>query len=255
MQVVTNQKFVKSRARLGRLATLLGFACLAGGFVVTLYSTGSETDNPYGMWIMVGSYLALIAGLMALNVGRFNSSRWGKRPREEEVIEKSLKGLDYKYRLLNYLPNVPADHVLLTPYGLFIIETRPHFGDIVNNGSRWRRKGGIMPFLMAISEGGLGNPTRDALQSVAAVKKTLTDELGPDDSPKVPVQPAIVFTSPLAKVEAAEPAVPVVEPKDLRSFLRGPGTEQKLSPDLYRKLVQSLEKGYVEEKEEVKAKA
>ena len=254
MQVVTNQKFVKSRARLGRFATLLGFAFLAGGFVVTLFFTGSGEENPYVMWIMTASYLGLIAGLMALNVGRFNSSRWGRRPREEEVIEKNLKGLDYKYRLLNYLPNLPVDHLLISPYGLFVIETRPQFGDIVNKGSRWRRKGGIMPILMALSEGGLGNPTRDALQSVAAMKKLLVDELGLDDASKVPIQPAIFFTSHLAKVESVEPAVPVVDAKDLRGFLRSTGTEQRLSPDLYRKLVQALEKGYVEEKEEVKAK-
>ena len=240
MQVVTNQQFVTSRARLGNWATISGFLLLAAGFVVVLVLPGATPD----MAAVTFSYLALIMGLWALSIGRYNKSRWGRRPREEEVLAASLKGLDYKYRLLNYLPHLPVDHLLISPHGLFVIEARPQFGNIINTGQRWRRKGGLGAFLMTFAEGGLGNPTRDALRSIAAVRKLLGEEPGPEEAQESPVEGVIVFTSPLAKLEVREPVVPVVAPKDLRAHVRSAQGRDKMPQERLRKLIDILERGY-----------
>jgi hypothetical protein len=243
MIIVTNTGFVKNRGRIAKYATILGFVALLGGFLVSLQA--QSTSDAEGMsrdqlWVIMAAYASLVVGLIAVNVGRYNNNRWGRRPREEEVLETNLKGLDYKYQLFNYQTHLPVDHLLLSPFGLFVLETRPHYGDIENNGSRWKRKGGVWAFVQAFAEGGLGNPSREALKAVEATRKVLRNVLPLDEADAIPVEPVVVFTSAMAKLSINDPIVPVLAPKDLKTFVRSPADRTRLTTDQFRQLARVL---------------
>ncbi len=237
MLIVTNEQFVRRRARIGKYATLLGFAGLAGGFVISLFMSGSQSQD---YLLVLVAYASLIVGLIGINVGRYHNARWGRRPREEEILGNAMKGLDYKYQLYNYQDYLPVDHLLLSPFGLFVLEARYQYGQITNRGDRWQRRGGVWAFVQMFAEGGLGNPTKDALRATEAVRKTLHNVLTSEEADQVAVEPAIVFTSPMAKVTAENPVVPVLVPKDLRTFVRAPANRTKLSNEMFRKLARIL---------------
>ncbi len=239
MQIVTNEKFVRRRASIAKWASLLGFAGLAGGFIISLLMSGSADQPSYTLTILV-AYGSLMIGLIGVNIGRYNNSRWGRHPTEHEVLANNMKGLDYKYVLYNYQEHLPVDHLMLTPFGLVVLETRPQYGQIYNTGHRWRRRGGGWAILQMIAEGGIGNPTRDAQRAAESVRRMLSSTLSEEEAAQVPVEPAIVFTNSLARVEAEDPEVPVVHPKDLRTFLRATAGRTKLSHELYRKLSRLL---------------
>jgi len=238
MVIITNEQFVTNRARIARFASILGFAALAGGFVFSWMMTGEQLVDT---WRVAAAYGSLIIGLLAVNIGRYNNVRWGRRPREEEILSNSLKGLDYKYRLYNYQKHLPVDHLLLSPFGLFVLEARPFYGQIANQGDRWRRKGGVWAILQMFAEGGLGNPTREAHRAAGAVERMLRNVLPSEEAARVAVEPVIVLTSPLAKPEIVEPAVPVVIPKELRAHLRATAGRTKISNEMHRSLTKILD--------------
>jgi hypothetical protein len=248
MIVNTNEGFVKNRGRIAKFATLLGFVALIGGFLISLQVTsdGGQDGVPRTeSWKLLGAYASLVIGLIAVNIGRYNNNRWGRRPREEEVLETNLKGLDYKFQLFNYQKHLPVDHLMLSPFGLFVIETRPQYGAIENTGDRWKRKGGAWAVVQAFAEGGIGNPGKEALKAAMGVQKMLTNVLPAEEAAAIPIEPVVVFTSSMAKLTVTDPAVPVATPKDLKAFLRAPGNRTRLSVEQFRKVTQVL-KGELE---------
>jgi hypothetical protein len=94
-----------------------------------------------------------------------------------------------------------------------------------------------------MGEGGLGNPTQDALRARANVQKFLVERLGQEQADQVPVEPFIVFTHPRANVTLESPEVPVVHARDLKQMVRKEQGRAKLNVSVYRKLAQELRTG------------
>ena len=233
MQVLTNQRFVRTRRRLGHLSTILGFACLIGGLVLSWQRTE----------LILLAYATLLPGFLLINYGKYNTIRWGVKPRVDEVLTNALKALDHRYQLLNYVNGLPVDNLLLTPTGLLVLEVRPYFGEFVNKGSKWSRKRGFFGLLLALGEGSLGNPTRDVRKNVGAVKQFLADRLGEQTAAQVPVDGVVVFTHPRAKLTLEDPEVPVLLPRELKPAVRRPQGKAKLPGDVYRRVAQVLRSG------------
>jgi len=225
VQIVTNQQFVKNRTRIAKFGTLLGFAGMGVGFVASL--------NPEFISV---AYVCLIIGLFAFNVGRYNAIRWGSRPREDEVLANALKGLDQKYVLVNYAPELPSGHVLLSPFGLFHIETRHNDGGITCQGDKWSRSRSWFALLRGLSEGQLGNPTRSAQAASGRLSSFLTERFGEEVANQVPVEGVVVFMSPRVDLKVSDAVVPGVTPGDLKACVRAPQGRAKLSPEVYRRL-------------------
>lgn len=226
MQVVTNQDFVKSRRRLGRIATLLGFLCLVGGLVLTWV----QSD------LVIFAYLTLLPGYILISYGGYNTLRWGTNPRVDEILANSLKTLDHRFQLLNYVKGLPAENLLLTPDSLIVIEIRPYYGEFRNTGGKWRRKLNPLGVFMSITEGGLGNPSRDALRKVDEVKQFLTSRLG-EEAAQIPVEALVVFTHPRATLVLDKPEVPVVLAHEVRGAIKSGDRRLRLPGHLQRKLV------------------
>jgi len=241
VQVLTNQGFVRTRSRLGRLATLLGFACLIGGLVLS-WQPWQQQPSQQSELILV-AYATLLPGYLLIMYGSYNTIRWGGKPRVDEILTSALKTLDHKYQLLNYQDGLPVDNLLLTPWGLVVLEVRPYFGEFINSGGKWRRKRALLQWLLIFGEGSLGNPTRDAQRNVAAVRQFLTARLGEEVAAEVPVEAVVVFTHPRATLTVEDPEVPVAPARELKPAVRrpqGPQARNKLPGDVYRRVAQAL---------------
>ncbi|MBI2940138.1 MAG: NERD domain-containing protein [Chloroflexi bacterium] len=232
MQTIINERLVAQRGRIGGLATGAGFVALIAGFIISL------------QWqeLILVSYALLIAGFIAFNVGKYHSmrwGRWGRQPRPDEAIVGQLKSLDQKYQLFSWVPELPADHILLTPHGVTVLEVRPFIGEIFTAGDRWWRQRGLWGFLQFFAEGSLGNPAREAQRDVTAIKEYLAERLG-GEAESVPVDALIVFSHPRVRLHVEDPAVPVVQMRDLKATIRRPDSRAKLAPALHRQVSQAL---------------
>jgi hypothetical protein len=225
VQVLTNEQFIASKTRLGNIGVAFGLVAWLGSLYVTF--------NPE---LVLIAYVALITGFLAFNIGRYNTLRFGGRPRQDEIIANSLKGLDQKYVLFNYVDGLPGSHLLLSPLGLFFIELRMQEGQISCEGDRWRAKRSFTGIMRGFIKGRLGNPTRDALEGVESIKKYLAANLGQETAATVPVDAVVVMTDPFVELSVSRPVVPVITPKDLRNHVRSVQGRIKLTNETYRQL-------------------
>jgi len=219
VRVFTNEKLIKRQARIGRIASVSGLVILLIGMVTSF--------RP--QWILV-SFVALVSGLFVSTIGITIANRWIKEPRADQALAREMKGLDDRHRLYNYL--LPAEHVLLSPYGLFVLTVKRQEGEIRCQGERWHHAFSWRRFLGGLGRERLGNPTREHRRNVEAMRQWLARLL---PEVEVPIEGAIVFTNPEVKLTIVDSPVPVLFVKKLKSFLRGASKRHKKIPEALRK--------------------
>jgi hypothetical protein len=224
MQVITNEKLIKNRARLGRVASFAGVAVLVLGLVASL--------SP--QWLLA-SFGCLFVGFVLSQVGIYNANRWVREPRADQTLVKILKGFDDRYYLYNYVLRAP--HVLLTPFGFCVINPRHQAGKVRCEGERWRRDLGWKRILRLFGQEGLGNPTREVRAEVERLSKWASEQV---DKWEVPIEGVILFTNPEVDLEVENSAVPVLDGKQFKSFLRNLSKERPLSGSQRRQLAEIL---------------
>lgn len=179
------------------------------------------------------SYAGLILGYILISVGKNNWLRFSLHPRPDESLATNLKSLDVRTTLYNYVPPFQVDHLIATPSGVVVVETRPFLSEISVKGDKWSRTG--LGFMQYFSEGPLGNPGREAQGSVARVKSFLRERLGPE-AEAIPVEPLVVLTHPRARFTADAPTVPVVYARESRAEVKRLSSGGKMPGDLGRRL-------------------
>ncbi len=231
MQVCTNERLISRRARLGKIAIVLGLGFLVGGLIISL-------ALPQFPWFWL-SFACLLLGLLASSIGTFNINRWVREPRADQALAQGLKGFDDRYRLYNYF--LPAPHVLLSPVGLYVLTAMGQDGVIRYEGNRFRRDFSVGRVLRFMADEGLGRPFEIADSEVHALQQFL-EANGLDD--EIAIQNVLVFYNPRARLEVVDPPRPVVEPKRLKKFIRAqPGA--KLTGVQYQQLLDLFEKAAV----------
>ena len=235
MQTTINEQFARRRARIGRWSTILGFAVLLGGMYVSL--TMQRPERPEQLLI---PWLALVLGIILLNIGKYHTIRWGTNPRVDQALVRALKGLDHRYHLYSFVPDLPAEHILVTPQGIIVLEPRPFIGEIIHEGRSWRRPMNLSGLLQRFADGGLGNPTTEALQEAAALRTTLKERLGEQVGSSIPIFPMVVLTNPRVKLRLNNPEVPVVMLADIRAGVRQLRDSPKMPTDIQRQLARVL---------------
>lgn len=246
-QINTNEPLIENRKKLGGYAFTAGIVVMLIGLVASFQN---QLVLQYGNLYYLVIYASLILGFILLSIGSYNVSRYGVRIPER--LEKSLKGLDKRYRLYNFL--LPAPHVLLTPHGITILLVKNQEGTIIADDKGWRQPtglfGSIVRFTRAFSVEPLGNPPKDLEAQQKVMHEFIVKGLGGVDN--VPVEGVVVFTNPKADVSVlSDPAVPTValnkQPEALKSALRRDKRAAQLSRETYDGLV-SLFDGEAEEK-------
>lgn len=214
MRVTTNTPLIQRRAKFGTYASLGGIAILGAGMFASF--------RPNLMWL---SLLALLAGFALAQYGNYNLRRYGRTPRPDQVLADGMKGFDDRYHLYSWL--LPAQFVLLSPQGLFTFITRDQTGEITNTGAQWRSKFSLGRILLVFSQEGLGNPSQEAQAAANKLTSWVHQKL---PEVNVTAQPIVVFIDPRAQLQVNDPAVPVLDPKGMKKWLRGAGKGDTIKP-------------------------
>ena len=201
MKTYIDQKKVRTRAELSNLASI-------GGLVLLLVSVLLPLFLPKTVNL---SFLLMVAGLGTAMVGIYYANRWVRKPRPEEQLDKFLKGLADSYHLYHY-PALPADHILLIPTGVVILETISLAGNFSYKGGRWREAMTIGRALRSIVEEHVGDPIKTALRTEAVLQQNLTKVV----EGTIPIKPVVVFTHPSVILEIEKASIPVVLAEKLK---------------------------------------
>jgi hypothetical protein len=223
MQVITNEKLIRNRVRLGRVASFAGLGILILGLVASL--------SP--QWLLA-SFGCLIVGFLLSQVGIYNANRWVKEPRADQTLDKILKGFGDRYHLYNYV--LPAAHVLLTPFGLCVIKPKRQGGAIRCEGEKWHHELGWKRILRLFGQEGLGNPAKEVRAEVEKLRGFLAQRF-PEE---VSIEGVVVFTNPEVELEAENPAVPVLDGTQFKLFLRDLSKERPIPGSQRKQLAEIL---------------
>lgn len=210
MQVVRNVAHVRQQKRRGKWFTLIGLVALAVAFGLVWMR-----DRPE---LIFFSYSAMMLGFIFFNLGLQTLGKWSRRPRNDQQLDKALERLSDRYTIIHFarLGKHTPEHLLVHGNGVLVITVRELPGQVRVTGQRWRRGGNPLGRLFNYSGPQLGNPTLDNERDVRVVKEYLTARELPAHT-----QGVVVFTSPVAHVEATDPTIDIVDIDGLPAFIRG----------------------------------
>lgn len=217
MKISTNHKLIKRNARIGQITSLVALGILAAGMYIT-----------FKMPDKVGYSLgALLFGFFLSQMGMYYGNRWGRSPRPDEVIDKSLKGLGRDHTIYHY--TAPAPHLLVGPSGLWVLLHYYQGGNIKYENKRWRQKGGgfIQGYLKIFGQENIGRPEIEGAAEAASLVKFFKKVLPDVEIPEV--RSAAIFSNPTVDLSANEAPIPAFTPKDFKEFLKNQAKENPLS--------------------------
>lgn len=208
MIVIRDEKRI---ARLARLAQLLSFAGLGVLIAGLLLIFLSKDPN-----VFIYQMIALVVGFIFSQFGLHFAHRYLRRPRMDQVLDKSTSKFARKDgRLYHYL--LPANHVLLLPTCVVVLIAKFQVGRISASGDVWQQKG--LGMRGVFGREGLGNPSREAEAATARMEEFI-DATVPQ-AVDVPVIPIIVFTAQnIDSLEVKESRIPAVHAAKLSGALR-----------------------------------
>lgn len=229
MKVVSNNKLLQKNRKIGSYATTAALAALGIG----LYFSFTQPEQ-----ILI-TFGALVLGFILTQVGVYYSSRWGRSPRPDEKLTSALKGMDDRTVLYNFVEGVP--HMLLGPYGAWVLESNNAGGEILYDESRnkYKQKGGNWYFKMFGQET-VGNPTAEAEGLRKETQKALAKLLPETELPDF--KPLIFFTSKSAFVNAPDAPVPVMTVDKVKEYIRKQPKVGTAEFEMIKKLQEALPK-------------
>lgn len=190
MRVVTNEALIKRNRQIAQISFFASMAVLVVFFVLSY----TNQDEQLSFYLnCVATPLLFLSILFAVRM----SNRWIREPVPWQALPEGLKGVSTSSVLYNYI--LPADHLLVTPRGVFALHPIVYDRAVVVKSNRWMIRGGMLGTIMAfLRQENIGNPTKDAQEQAEAVQDVLDDVL---DEHEIEVQPVIVFTHPEADVD------------------------------------------------------
>lgn len=229
MKITTNEKLIKRNSRIGKIASYVGLAIMAGSLYVTFR---------YPEWIGL-AYILLFGGLALSQIGLYYGNRWGRRPRPDEKIDQALKGLDDRFAIYHYI--TPARHLLVGPAGVWIILPFYQTGKIIYEKGRWKQKGGgfIEGYKRLFFQEGIGRPDLEIPAEVNAVKKYFNKKFQNLELPEPRV--VLAFTNEHAIIDVKEAPVPTVPASKLKEVVRKAGKEKTIPLEKVKAITDAIE--------------
>lgn len=231
MRIIVNEKTINRNRRIAQVTMISGLAILAGGMYVSF-------QMPEQFYL---SLIALLLGFILSQIGIYFSNRWARRPRPDEQIDQSLKGLDDKYSMYHY--KTPSSHLLVGPAGIWAIFPKHQRGTITFENGRWKQRGGgmLMTYLKVFAQEGLGRPDLEMIGVIESLEKYFAKILPDEDISQISA--ALVFSHPEVVIEIDHdqdlPAatIPVNKLKDL---IRKSAKNKPISLSVVKKLQEAL---------------
>jgi hypothetical protein len=199
---LVNQPFLAKRAKWAKWGTYVGL----GALLLGLFTVGRSP---------ILAYVFMLVGLIAATLSSYLGSRYVREPRADQVLARELEALDKRYALYNFY--LPSDHVIVSHYGLMAVVPRFQEGEVTYRRGRWRHKSGWRKVFQLFGEPALGKPDQDLGQEIKAVKEWI-DQVMPEQN--VPVNGAVVFTSPKVTLEVSDAPVPAMSATDLITYMK-----------------------------------
>jgi hypothetical protein len=218
MKTVTNDKLIKRNAKIGQYTSLGALAILGVG----LYLTFKMPDK------FAYSLAALLLGFFLSQVGIQFTNKWGRNPRPDDVIDKSLKGLGREFTLYHYV--TPVSHLLVGPAGIWAIIPYFQSGTVIYDKKRWRLKGGgfLQSYMRIFGQENIGRPDLESEAEIDSAKRYFKKVL-PEGAEIPEVKAALLFANPKVELKTEDAPVPSMTPKDLKDFLREKIKERSIS--------------------------
>ncbi|MFC2052723.1 hypothetical protein ACFLV7_00265 [Chloroflexota bacterium] len=229
MKIISNDALIRRNARIAQVTMLGGLFVLAGGMFISFRYPD----------YFIYSLIALVLGFMLSQVGIYFSNRWSRRPRPDEILDLSLKGLDDKYSLYHF--ETPVSHLLLGPCGVWILNPHNQRGTISYSKGRWRQKGGNL-YLKIFAQEGLGRPDLEIQTVDEKLLKYFQKNLPEEDIPDI--HTALVFTNPQVEINIAEgesPPAETVYAAKLKDLVRKYSKSKTLSMEKVKYIRNTLE--------------
>jgi hypothetical protein len=224
MRTTTNEEMVLRGSRLGQLASLIAAVLVFAGLIVSF--------TEYKVMVLV--FIAL--GVVMYTVGSRGQEQATREPQFVHRLAETLSEFDDRYHMYNHV--LPADHVLLTPQGVFVLILRGLDGRIRCFKDKWVRDVTLRRALRFFTEESLGNPTKEMHQEVERLRKYI-EEHAPHLM--VDIEGCVVFVNPQAHLEVTTASVPVLPLRRLKSYVRRASAPTEMPPETLSALAELFE--------------
>jgi hypothetical protein len=229
MKIVIHSALASRRRR---QATLISFAGI-GVLLVGLYFNFQRG----GQLMILYAYLALILGSLLSFLGVSLADQWVRPPRAEDALGEAMKGAGPAYALYHWA--LPADHVLLAPWGLVLFRVFNIEGAVAVRGDKWRDTRPLIRKVFSLGRQPVRNPERILGIEAAQLRAALVAH--DPELADVPMQPVGLFTSPRVDLTVVDATPPALTGDGLRDWLRTEGRRASLAPATRRALVGALD--------------
>ena len=251
MRIYTNNDLIIKKGKLGRRLSMAGLIILGVGMLASfapgmiqkwIDSGNSLAQNPFIIWIYNGGWLylsmgALILGFILGQIGNAYMRRFLKPRRPDAVIAQALKGFDDRNRL--YAWASPIDLAFAGPAGVFAIVTRDITGQITLRGGKVHTPFSIKKLLTFFGGEEGGRPLDEAKEEAEKLEQWLREQIG--EAENINVRPLVVFTSENANLNVEDADVPVLQYKQLKSFLRSQLKSKSANKKALRQTIEAMD--------------
>lgn len=229
MKIIRHDKYIATRKRNAKLVAALGFVLLVGTLFLAL--------NPR---LILISYILMLSGFVLFNLGMQQVGKWTRNPRNDQAIDYHLKNLPDRYTVVHYAPvaNKRIEHVVVHPGGALVLTSKEVDGLIVENGSKWRRKGSGLRRFFSFSGPQLGNPSVETDDGVNRLEKLLAEK-----AMEVDVEGAVVFLHPQTELEIENPDYPVLHADEIQTYISRLPADETFTASEREQLVSILAEG------------
>jgi hypothetical protein len=203
MQIYIKNRSIERKAKIANYLMYAGPILLVGIFILSFSYPESTT--------ILG--IAALISFVVSQYGIILKNRWGKRPRIDEIIDQSLKGLDSKFTIFHY--ELGANHALISPSGIFALVPVILDGKITFEDGKWWQ---IKKSLGRERKKRQNKITTDAEFELRALSRSLQKKLPDQMIPEI--KPILMFLHPDAVLTADHAPVYASHIKKLKSFIR-----------------------------------
>ncbi len=257
MKVYRNLTQIKKRETRGRRFSLVGLGILFVGLLASFVPTWINPLDPvqpgpmgflqqYWSWI---SFAALFIGFICASIGSYFINRYARRrwpgsrfyERPDEVLERSMKGLDDKYAY--FAMSLPVGYALAGANGITLFAVRSDKGRVTVSGDKWREPFSFGRLFTIFAREGVGNPAQDLEEQKEKIRALLNEATPNGDAAllqSVPIDGVAVFLNQEIQLELSNPSVPALRADQVKDYLRSRAREVKLPNATIRALNEAL---------------
>jgi hypothetical protein len=149
------------------------------GLIAVFSEEISSNSNLFAIFFVI-----MIVGVLLSSVSGFFTSRFGKSPRPDELIDKTFKGLDDRFQIYHYRSAIP--HLLIGPAGLWSIIPTFIDGEITydeNKGNWIHKRSSIIN--RVLQKEYFPNPLSEYKHHKKELEKILTDNHSSNINPEL----------------------------------------------------------------------